>query len=503
VNKGRVGSEGQAARLRTGIDGLDEVLAGGFARDRLYLIEGVPGSGKTTMAIQFLMDGARNGEPVMFITLAETEDELRDAAQSHGFDLGGIHLHELVVSETALAADEQYTMFHPSEVELGEATRAILAEVDRVLPVRVVLDSLSEVRLLAGTSLRYRRQILALKQYFARKQSTVLLLDDLTQVGDDDFQMQSLAHGVIRLEQLNPEYGAERRRLRVIKYRGSTYLGGYHDYVIRRGGLQVFPRLRARHHPVNRPSGTVASGIVALDKLLGGGLEHGVSTLIIGAAGTGKSTIAARFCVAAAERGDRAAMFVFDESVQTLLSRCAGVGIDLAQQRDAGRVTIQQVDPAELSPGELGHVIRAAVEEGGVRVIVLDSLNGYLAAMPEEHFLIAQLHELLAYLSQFGVATILVAAHQGLIGSAMQAPVDASYLADVVILLRYFEAMGEVRQAISVVKNRGGVHERTIREFRMHAGGISLGEPLRNFRGVLTGVPTIVAGEEPPGNLPR
>jgi len=473
----------------TGIAGLDEILCGGLTPDRVYLVEGVPGSGKTTLALQVLLEGVRRGERVLYVTLSETESELQGIAQSHGWSLEGIDVRELAPSEASLSPDDQYTMFHPSEVELSETTKAILADVDRLKPSRVVFDSLSEMRLLAGNPLRYRRQLLALKQFFVGRKCTVVLLDDMTN-NNHDLQVQSIVHGVVRLEQLNPEYGGERRRLIVLKYRGVAMRGGYHDYVIRKGGLIVYPRLVARQHQVETPAGWLPSGVPAIDALLGGGLERGSSTLLIGAAGTGKSTLAAQFAVEAASRGEHAAMFIFDESLVTLQRRTAGVGIGLTQHVSEGRITVQPVDPAELSPGEFAHAIMACVEQRKARIVVIDSLNGYMAAMPEERFLIAQLHELLAYLGHAGVATILIAAHQGLIGSNMQSPVDASYLADSVILMRYFEARGEVRQAVSVMKKRGGPHERTIREFRFTSDGLQVGEPLREFRGVLTGVPT-------------
>jgi circadian clock protein KaiC len=470
-----------------GIEGLDEILVGGFTRDRLFLVEGMPGSGKTTLAMQFLLAGVAAGEPVLYVTLSETADELRAIADSHGWRLDGVHVRELTPSEGDLETSEQNTFFHPSELELVDTTKRILADVEEIKPLRLVFDSLSELRLLAGNALRYRRQILALKHFFSTRRCTVVLLDDLTST-DRDLQMQSIAHGVVLLEQNNPEYGAERRRLRVVKYRGVQFRGGFHDYVIRRGGIEVFTRLVAAEHRTPVERGRIASELPELDLLLGGGLEEGTSTLIVGAAGTGKSTLAAQFVVAAAQRGSRAALFVFDENAQTLLSRCAALGVDLAGHIDAGTVTLKQVDPAELTPGELTQSMRRAVD-AGAKIVVIDSLNGYLNAMPEEHFLTIQLHELLMYLAQRGVATILIGAHQGLIGGAMQTPIDASYLADAVVLLRYFEAKGEVRQAISVVKKRGGAHERTIREFRIERGGIRVGDTLREFRGVLTGVP--------------
>jgi circadian clock protein KaiC len=473
----------------TGAAGLDDILAGGLTRRRLYLVEGVPGCGKTTLALQFLMAGAEAGESVLYVTLSETEDELQSVADSHGWRLDQVHIRELTPPEEALDRDEQNTMFHPSEVELASTTKMILDDVERLKPTRVVFDSLSELRLLAGNALRYRRQILALKQFFATRECTVVLLDDMT-AADHDLQVQSIAHGVILLEQLNPEYGAERRRLRVVKYRGVKFRGGYHDYVIQPGGIEVFPRLVAAEHRQMTTRAKLPSDIPELDALLGGGIEEGTSTLIVGAAGTGKSTLAAQFVAAAAGRGQRGAMFVFDESPDTLLSRCQQLGVELPRHIDSGFVTLQQVDPAELTPGEFVHAIRRAVEQTDAKVIVVDSLNGYKNAMPEERHLTIQLHELLMYLGQKGVATILIEAHHGLIGSQMTGAVDATYLADAVVLLRYYENRGAVHQAISVMKKRGGRHQRTLREFRLDDGRISVGRELREFRGVLTGVPT-------------
>jgi circadian clock protein KaiC len=483
--------------LKMGAPGLDDVLGGGLTAHRLYLLEGAPGAGKTTVAIQFLREGVANGEAVLYVTLSETMQELQGVASSHGWDLTGIEVREMLPAQDALEPDDQYTMFHPSEVELGETTLRILADVDKIKPSRVVFDSLSELRLLAGGSLRYRRQILALKQFFTGRQCAVLLLDDLT-ASDQDLQVQSIAHAVIRLEQLNPDYGASRRRLVVTKYRGKEFRGGYHDYKIARGGLQVFPRLVASEHELPVQQTRMASGLPALDDLLGGGIERGTSTLFVGAPGTGKSSVAVQFAVTAAKRGECAALFIFDESINTLRTRSAGLGMDLGPFIDSGHIRVRQIDPAELSPGEFVHEIRDAVEQHNATVVVIDSLNGYLNAMPDERFLIVQLHELLTYLGRHGVATMLIGAQHGLIGMQMQTPVDASYLADSVVLLRYFEDGGEVRQAISVLKKRGGAHERSIRSFSLDAQGIHVGPPLRNFRGILSGIPIPLDGVRTP-----
>jgi circadian clock protein KaiC len=491
----RTDEAGTPALVSTGIDGLDDVLGGGLQRRRLYLVEGVPGSGKTTLALQFLLSAVGRGETVLYVTLSETLEELNAVAASHGWNLKGIVVHEMMPNEGVLDPDEQSTMFHPSEIELAQATRAILADVDRYNPTCVVIDSLSEMRMLSGTPLRHRRQILALKQYFASRGCIVILLDDMTGA-DADVQVQSIVHAVLRLEQLNPEYGADRRRLRVVKYRAQQFRGGYHDYTVRRGGLQVFPRLVAAEHRTAVPRGTLRSDIAELDALLGGGLEQGTSTLLVGAAGTGKSTLAAQFAAAAAGRGERTAFFIFDEVPATLLDRADHLGIPLRKAADDGMVTIRPVDPAEFSPGELVHLVRLAVERDSISLVIIDSLNGYLNAMPGERHLITQLHEMLAYLSQRNVATILVSAHQGLIG-AMTASVDATYLADAVLLFRFFEARGEIRQALSVMKKRGGNHERTIREFMLRDGSIHVGAALTEFRGVLTGVPVYEGPNEP------
>jgi circadian clock protein KaiC len=473
--------------VATGIEGLDVVLGGGLTANRLYLVEGVPGAGKTTLALQFLLEGLRQGETVLYVTLSETEHELREVAASHGWSLDGIHIHELQPSGDQLDPDDQYTMFHPSEVELGRTTRRILDEVERLDPDRVVFDSLAELRLLAGAVLRFRRQVLALKQYFVGRGSTVLLLDE-SKVAEQGLHVHTIVHGVVSLDQLRPEYGGDRRRLRISKFRGRRFRGGYHDYEIRTGGLVVFPRLVAANFRRGGEHEPVASGSESLDALLGGGLERGTSTLIIGAAGTGKSSLATMVMMAAAGRGEASAMFTFDESVRSLVTRSEGLGFQLQPLLDEGTIRVQAIDPAELSPGEFIQGIRDAVEMHGARVVVIDSLNGYLNAMPEERFMIVQLHEVLAYLGQMGVLTILVSAQQGLVGHMIN-NIDVSYLADSVILLRYFESRGAVRQAISVLKKRTGAHERTIRELRIGREGLSIGEPLSHFRGILTGVP--------------
>lgn len=477
----------------TGIEGLDDILRGGLTPAQLYIIEGLPGSGKTTLGLQILLAAVSRGERVLYITLSESRDELRAMAKTHGWSLDNIDILQLSADDAVKNVGEQYTMFHPSEIELGEATRAVISAVIEAKATMVVLDSLTEFRLLAGNAFRFRRQFLALKQMLIQHECTALMMDDLT--GERDRALESVAHAVLLLEQLSPEYGSERRRLRVMKHRGKQFRGGYHDYNIAPGGLQVFPRLVAAESRHNAHLEPVSSGIEALDRLLGGGLDAGTSTLIMGAAGTGKSTLASAFASANADRGKNAAMFIFDEGLNTLLARCDGLSIPLRKHYEEGRITIQQVDPAELSPGQFVHEIRKSVENRDARVIVIDSLNGYLHAMPEERFLTAQLHELLGYLGQAGVATILLAAQHGLVSSSMQTPVDTSYLADTVVLMRYFELRGEVRQALSVVKKRGGAHERTIREFSLSNGAIHIGEPLRQFRGVWTGVPEVLSRE--------
>ena len=478
-----------------GIPGLDNILSGGLERDRVYLLEGNPGTGKTTAAMRFLIEGAEKGEATLYITLSETENELRSTAQSHDWGLKGVEVFELVPPESLLDEDQQQSLLYSSDLELGETTRLILAAVGRVKPTRVVIDSLSEIRLLAQGSLRYRRQVLALKHYFAKQGATVLLLDDLT-TDVNDKTVHSVAHGVIQLEELAPEYGSERRRLRVIKYRARQYRGGYHDFVIRKGGLEVFPRIVAAEHRAVFERTPVSSGIAELDKLLGGGIERGSSALILGPAGTGKSLFAIHFAVAAVARGERAALFLFDEELGLLFDRMRGMGIDLEAMQKDGKLVVEQVDAAEMSPGEFATRVRRCVSQQHIQTVVIDSLNGYRVAMPQEEFLILHIRELLQYLNRQGASTFLTVAQHGLVGS-LSAPVDVTYLADTVVLLRYFESAGTVRRAASVIKKRSGPHEKSIREYTITNDGLTLGEPLSGLHGVLRGVPDMVASGLP------
>jgi circadian clock protein KaiC len=483
------------AFISTGIPGLDNVLGGGLTRDRLYLVEGDPGAGKTTMAMQFLAEGAARGEKVLYITLAETEVELRAVAQTHGIVLDGVTVHEVIPDESELDADEQYTVLHPSEVELGHTNNLILELVQKINPTRVVLDSLSELQLLSGSALRYRRHVLALKQFFAKRSCTALLLDDKTSVRGDQ-QVRSVAHCVISLQHTDSEYGAERRMVRVLKYRGVAFRRGPHDYSIVTGGLVVYPRIVAAESRELTQRAQVGSGLPELDALLGGGIEEGSSTLVSGPPGTGKSSVAVQFVKAAADRGERAAMFLFEESFNTLLNRSKGINADLHAPYESGLLGVHQIDPAEMSPGEFSHAVCGEADRGA-KVIVIDSLNGYLNAMPEAGFLNTHLHEILTYLGQRGVATFLVGVQQGMVG-AMSTGIDVSYMADNVLLLRYFEAQGAVYKAVSVFKKRGSAHETTLRKFSITAHGLAVGPVLSNFQGVLTGVPTILDPVDPP-----
>ena len=479
----------------TGVEGLDDILSGGLSRRHVFLLEGSPGTGKTTISLQFLIEGAMRGEKCLYISLSESEEELRDSAASHNMVLNeNIEIFELVPPESLLDSDQQQSLLYSSDLELGETTKLIFSAFERVKPDRVVIDSLSEIRLLAQSSLRYRRQILALKHYFSRSGATVLLLDDLT-ADVLDKTVHSVVHGVIHLEELSPNYGSERRRVRILKYRGQAYRGGYHDFVIRTGGVAVFPRLRAIEHKTSFKRDILSTGIERLDGLLGGGINRGSSTLLIGPAGTGKSIFGFQFIDAAIKRGEKAAVFVFDEELGLLFDRMREIGIDLQKLRDEGLLHIEQLDAAELSPGEFAQRVRERVATYDAKSVLIDSVNGYQASMPEENALILHMHELLQFLNRQGANTFLTVAQHGLVGD-MKSPVDVTYLADTVILLRYFEAAGRVRRAVSVIKKRTGHHEDTIREYKIDDRGLTLGEPVSGFQGVLRGVPVLT---ESPG----
>src|SRR5262245_447121 len=494
-SKGNTPAALDKERSPSGVQGLDNILGGGLPRNCFYLIQGDPGSGKTTIALQFLFEGVRSGESVFYVTLSETREELLKVAHSHGWSLDNIPLLELSAIEQLLRPEAQTTVFHPSEVELNKVSKLLLDQAEKTRPTRVVFDSLSEFRLLAETPLRYRRELLNLKQQFARYNSTVLLLDDKmdrSKIGIDPHVL-SLSHGVIEMEQLSPDYGTFRRRLRVLKMRGVKFREGYHDYTIETGGLRVFPRLVAAEHYSKIHYTPVSSGIKSLDDLLGGGLDRGTTTLILGAAGTGKSTLALQYARQMASNGEPGIVFAFDEARSIMLARAETLGLDLGKHVESGTLTVQQVDPAELSPGEFVARIRKSVD-GGCKLVMIDTLNGYLNAMPGEKYLNNQLHELTSYLNYKAVVTILILAQHGLITGA-EAPVDLSYLSDTVVSLRFFEAAGEVKQSVAVIKKRSGRHEKTIREFKLEAGqGVRIGEPLKEFQGVLTGVPVFRGG---------
>lgn len=475
-------------RIASGAPGFDRILNGGLIHNRMYLIEGNPGAGKTTLALQFLLEGMRASERCLYVTLCESKQELEAGARAHGWSLDGIVILELIPAEMDLEEDEQLTMLPVAEVELGETLRKVIATIEQCAPQRLVFDSLSELRLLAQTSLRYRRQILALKRFLTNRNCTSLMLDDRTSE-EGDRQLHSIAHGVVALDSHVSAYGPMRRTLQVAKFRGSDFASGSHDFVIRRGGLQVFPRLIAAEHSVSFPAAMIASGVRELDELLGGGIDRGTSTLLVGPPGCGKSTVALQYAAAAVARGDHAAVFMFDESKMALLTRAAGLGVAINEGTSPGTIALHQIDPVTLSPGEFVNLVRESVEINHASVLVIDSLNGYLNAMPHSQFLIAQLHELLSYLNNLGVTTFLVVAQSGMIGANMTSPVDTSYLADGVMLMRYFEHKGTVKKAVSITKRRTGRHESTIRELWFDGKGIHLSEPLMNLRGVLTGVP--------------
>ena len=483
---------------KTGIAALDTILGGGWTTDRVYLVEGEPGTGKTTLSLQFLLEGVAQGQRGLYVTLSETEDELRSVAASHGWSLDGIDIYELDVADNLPSGDGDYLMFEPSEIELGQTIAGVLEQVKAINPQRVAFDSLSEMRLLAQNPLRYRRQILSLKQFFVGRSCTVLMLDDLTSP-DEGQQLRSICHGVLRLEHLSNEYGGERRRLRVMKYRGRQFIGGQHDFKLIRGGLEVYPRRQPMDDRPNAGPEPLPSGNADLDQLLGGGIPPGTSTLLLGPSGVGKSVTAAMYACSAAARGERAVMFLFEEATEQAIERANGLGLQLSRWVDEGMIEIVQCDPGELSPGEFAEMVRDSTrnrdDEHRVSVLVIDSLNGYVNSMPQERFLTIQMHEMLKFLNRRGVNTFLVVAQHGMLGSGMAGPIDASYLADSVLLFRYFESAGLIRQAISCVKRRSGNHERSIRELKMQDGGIIIGEPLRQFQGVLTGTPAFLGGE--------
>lgn len=494
--------DGERVRALVGVPGLDDVLSGGLMPGHVYLLEGSPGTGKTTIALKFLLEGAARGEQGLYITLSENDSELRAGAASHGWNIDRkIEVFELVPPESLLDPDKQQSLLYSSDLELGETTKLIFDAIARVKPKRIVLDSLSEIRLLAENSLRYRRQILSLKHYFAKNGATVLMLDDLTSETNDK-TVHSIVHGVIRLEELAPDYGAERRRLRVMKYRGTHFRGGWHDFVILTGGVKAFPRLVASEHRTSFDRSQISSGISELDTLLGGGIERGSSVLVLGPSGTGKSTFAFQFADAAVKRGEKAALFVFDEELGLLLDRTRALGFEFEKMIADGKLIIEQVDAAELSPGEFAHRVREKVDAAQAKTVVIDSLNGYSAAMPNENALVLHVHELLQYLNRQGATTFLTVAQHGLVGD-MKAPVDVTYLADTVVLLRYFEAIGRVKRAVSIIKKRTGVHEDTIREYTISRNGLSLGEPLEEFQGVLRGVPNYVGKIQPAAPIQR
>jgi circadian clock protein KaiC len=475
-----------AKTISTGIEGLDQILRGGIPPNNMYLLAGTPGTGKTTLALQFLLEGLHRGEAGLYVTLSQTKSELLAVAESHNWSLEGLAIYDRIVPQKQLSED-RYTIFHPSEVELGDTMSALLEEVDRLKPKRIILDSVSEMRLLAHDSLRFRRQVLALKTFFNGRDSTVFLLDDYTGSSTDP-QLEGLVHGVITLDFDNPGYGSPRRHLRVLKLRGAQFTGGYHDFNIEKGGVVVFPRIKVGERESHRRE-NFKSGVEAMDGLIGGGMDSGTATLMIGPAGAGKSTLAAQYIHTAAQTGCRGAYFTFDEGVSTMLARTSALGINVVEDIKAGTLTLRQIDPGKMSPGEFSHIVRQSVETDGARLVVIDSLNGYYQAMPDGRFLSSHMNDLLAYLGQHDVLTIIIVEQHGLFGTTGTTPVDMSYMADTVILLRYFESAGEVRQAISISKKRSGPHERSIREFKIGTSGIQVGEPLKGFQGVLTGVP--------------
>jgi circadian clock protein KaiC len=487
-----------ARQSSTGVPGLDMILHGGLPSGRLYLLEGEPGSGKTTLGLQFLLEGARRGERVLYVTLSETRDEIEAVAASHGWSLESLELFELAMAAEVLGEAREQSILHPWEMELGATVRLIQEKVAAASPSRIVFDSLSEMRLLSQNPLRYRRQVLAMKQFFSGRKSTVVLIDDLTaERGQRDSHLHSLCHGVVTLERTTLQFGAARRRLQIQKLRGVDFVAGYHDVTLRKGGLEVYPRLVAAHHHKPFIGDPTPSGVEEMDALLSGGPLRGTSTLISGPAGAGKTTLSLQYVHAACERGEACTILEFDERVGTLLVRAKHMGLDLQKHVDSGRLLILQVDPAEVTPGEFSWHIRKQVEERDVRLMVIDSFNGYVAAMPQAQFVALQLHELLSYLNQRGVTTFLIHPQSGLVGSMVTNAINISYVADTVILIRFFEAEGRIRKALSIIKNRGGPHEDAIRELRIDSQGLRIGRPLTEFRGVMTGNPEYVGSSTP------
>jgi circadian clock protein KaiC len=480
-------------KAHTGVAGLDEILSGGLPRHQLYLLQGKPGTGKTTLALQFLMEGAIAGERVLYVTFSETKAELDLVAKSHGWEFTRLSILELSAISAQVGAKTQSTLFHPSEIELSRTVNLLFEKIKEINPSRIVFDSVSELRLLAESSLKYRRQMLALKEFFIGRGCTVLLLDDLTTEAGD-LHVQSIVHGVLLLEKFRAAYGAERRQFHIVKLRGVGFRGGTHDYVIERGGVRMFPRIVDAEVELTFKRETFSSGVRELDSLLGGGIDRGTSNLILGPAGSGKSTIAIRFAVSAAQRGQKVAMYAFEESLLNLYTRAESLGIDLRPYVNSGLVKLRKVDPAELTPGQFATLLREATDRDKADLVIIDSLNGYIHAMPEQQFLMLQLHELLAYLSNRGVVTIMILAQAGIMGS-MQAPLDLTYVADAVIITRYFEAFGRVKKAISVIKKRTGMHEETLRELRIGKGGVCVGPVLEDFSGIFSGVPSYIGSE--------
>ena len=477
----------QTEKCQTGVPGLDEILSGGLPRNHLYLLQGKPGTGKSTIALQFLLEGVRTGEKSLYVTFSETKLELETVAKSHGWNLENLDILELSAISSSIGTSSQTTLFHPSEIELNKTMNLLLAKLNESNAKRIVFDSVSELRLLADNSLRYRRMMLEFKEFFIGRGSTVLFLDDLTSEAGD-IHVQSIVHGVLLLEKFRAGYGVERRQFHISKLRGVAFKGGTHDYSIIKGGITIFPRLVASDSHANFQRETFSSEVPALDSLIGGGFHRGTSNLLLGPAGTGKSTIAMKFAIEAAKKGKKVAIYNFEESSFNILVRAQELGLELEKYIASGNITLRKIDPAELTPGQFNALLRNSANEFHADMVVIDSLNGYIHAMPEQKFLMLQLHELLAFLSSRGVVTVMILAQSGIMGQ-MQTPLDLTYLADTVIITRYFEAFGSIKKAISVIKKRTGTHEETMRELKIGPGGVIVGPVLKEFSGIFTGVP--------------